>query len=71
MSKTSQRKTSLYSMGYQDGLHGREFYWARHPQKDHYHFGYLEGQRVRRERQGKHKYPRLRRFILSITRRVV
>ena len=43
MSKTSQRKQSLYRQGYMDGRKGYDFRWRRHPHRGSYRKGYLKG----------------------------
>ena len=42
MSKTKQRRQSLYAMGKKDALAGRHFRWKRHPNIDDYRQGFMD-----------------------------
>ena len=43
MSKTSQRKKSLFDQGYQDGVAYRGQRWRKHPHMAEYLKGYKKG----------------------------
>ncbi|MCY1283272.1 hypothetical protein D9M68_356540 [compost metagenome] len=43
MSKTAQRRRTLYDQGYTHGRTGHHFYWERHPCLDAYRRGYQAG----------------------------
>ena len=54
MTRTAQRKRSLYEQGWLDGRTGRFFRWKRHPQIEQYREGYEKGRlerQVAREEQ--------------------
>lgn len=51
MSRTSQRKFSIYQEGLDDGLIGRPVKWVRHPKLEHYMAGYREGLKARQPQQ--------------------
>lgn len=46
MTKTRQRKESLFYQGKADGKAGRHFAWRRHPQIQAYRRGYKEGREL-------------------------
>lgn len=45
MSKTAQRKRTLYAQGFHHGVTGHHFQWRKHPQLGSYRSGYFDGQR--------------------------
>ncbi|MFU6016192.1 hypothetical protein ACM7QV_31455 [Pseudomonas aeruginosa] len=47
MSKTAQRRRTLYDQGYDHGRTNHHFCWLRHPCLDAYRRGYESGQRDR------------------------
>ncbi len=45
MSKTSQRKRSLFDQGFLDGKAGAGYRWVRHPHLDEYKRGWRDGRK--------------------------
>ncbi|HHM9405984.1 TPA: hypothetical protein ACRNDO_002582 [Pseudomonas aeruginosa] len=70
MSQTSQRKRSLYELGWVDGRTGRFFRWKRHSQIEQYREGYekgrLERQAVRAEQKKKDRKENSSGFLASL-----
>lgn len=51
MSKASQRKCSMYQQGYQDGVNGCGCRWKRHPLKEHYIAGLIDGRAANKNKK--------------------
>lgn len=70
MSRTAQRKRSLYEQGWIDGRTGRFFRWKRHSQIEQYREGYekgrLERQIARTEQKKKDRKENSSGFLASL-----